>query len=453
MPRIFCAVEVGLVTAIAIGGEGSVIAVHVALSARGRHMRAGQRESRLRVVERRWTPGGGCVTHRAIGRENRSNVIGIDRLSEVRLVALVTIGRRMYILIVHVAMDAGQGGVHSSKRISGVGDVIEFSIQPIRSRVAHATIMRQARRNVRRIGRPGEIWLVARVAIRRRALEPVADVTGLAFERGVHAGQCIAGDRQVIELGPEPVIHRVARLAGGGKTRVIDGCIPGVLRVAGIAGGGKAREPAHCRALVAPGAIHHGVRAHQREPVLMVLNIARGNLPALHRVATVAIGAELAPMEVCMAVGTMGADVLEHHRCVAFRAADFLVHAAQRIGRLVVTELRQRADRLPTRIRVAVLAGADAWPMGIGDLGARTLAGFGGLPRSGIRLLRFSIRRLRRGVHGCAHKGQRQHGHQGQFASYPRVPEEELPWSWLTKPAHEKHRRILFQTPNSLAAL
>ena len=131
-----------------------------------------------------------------------------------------------------------------------------------------------------------------------------------------------------------------------------------------------------------------------------------------------------------------------------------------------MVELGHRADRLPTRVCVAVLARPDRRPMRVGHLGAWPL------PRIRARLRRTARR----------HSGQcqRQHHCDRDFARYPSVPEapvhgqrraphrlpnppgatpsdqqstmpfKELPWTWLTKHPLKKHRRNLFQTPNSL---
>ena len=48
-------------------------------------------------------------------------------------------------------------------------------------------------------------------------------------------------------------------------------------------------------------------------------------------------------------------DVAEYHLDVTLDAGDRLVHAAQRISRLIVIEFRNRANRFPPRCGVAVL--------------------------------------------------------------------------------------------------
>jgi hypothetical protein len=95
----------------------------------------------------------------------------------------------------------------------------------------------------------------------------------------------------------------------------------------------------------------------QRKTILMIANGIQRNMPAFHRMAALAIGAKLTAMYVRMAIGTVGADILEYQFGMALHARNFLVHALQGISSLIVIELRVRPDGLPTGIRVAVLAG------------------------------------------------------------------------------------------------
>ena len=113
------------------------------------------------------------------------------------------------------------------------------------------------------------------------------------------------------------------------------------------------------------------MRADQRKPVLVILNVPVGNLPAFYGMAAFAIRAELAAMYISMAIGAMGAYILENQRGVALRAANVLVHTPQRIAGVVVIELGDGADRLPTRERVTVLTRNGEGSVRAGDLGAR----------------------------------------------------------------------------------
>ncbi len=211
------AVEIRLVARVAIGGQRCVVVVHVALRARHAHVRARQRESRLRVVERRRAPAAGRMALRAVGGESTRQVIRIGGRCEVTFVAAVAIRGRVHVLVIDVALHTGKAGMHAGQRITGVRRMIEPGIEPIRCRVAHAAIVRQIRLRMRWISGPGKVRLVTREASRRRALELVIHVAGCAFQRGVHARKRISGYRQMVELGAEPAVHGVARIAGPRK--------------------------------------------------------------------------------------------------------------------------------------------------------------------------------------------------------------------------------------------
>ena len=99
------------------------------------------------------------------------------------------------------------------------------------------------------------------------------------------------------------------------------------------------------------------MRADQREAILVILDLLDGNLPPKNAVTLFAIWTELAPMDICVAVGTVLADVRKHRFYVALCASNFLVHSAQRISGLVVIEFRDGADGLPAGVGVTVFAG------------------------------------------------------------------------------------------------
>ena len=113
------------------------------------------------------------------------------------------------------------------------------------------------------------------------------------------------------------------------------------------------------------------MRADERKPILVILNVSVGDLPALHGMATFAISAELATMDVGVAIGAMGTYILEDESRVALGAAYVLVHSPQWIAGVVVIELGDGADRLPTRKRVTVLTRDGEGPVGTGHFGAR----------------------------------------------------------------------------------
>lgn len=76
-----------------------------------------------------------------------------------------------------------------------------------------------------------------------------------------------------------------------------------------------------------------------------------------------------------MAILASLADVAEDWFDVTFDAVYSLMHAAQRVSRLIVIEFRDRADRPPRSCRMTVLAGNVEISMGtvrsLGDLRPR----------------------------------------------------------------------------------
>jgi hypothetical protein len=76
-------------------------------------------------------------------------------------------------------------------------------------------------------------------------------------------------------------------------------------------------------------------------------------------------------MNVCVAFGALGADLLEHQVRVALRACDLSMHSPQRVVRLVVIELGIRPNRLPVNCGVTVLTGGGDRTMRIGHFRLR----------------------------------------------------------------------------------
>jgi len=124
--------------------------------------------------------------------------------------------------------------------------------------------------------------------------------------------------------------------------------------------------------LVAIVALRQCVRSNKREAVLMVANRIQRDIPALDRVAALAISAKLSAMDVGVTIGAFRTDILENQTGMTLSAADLLMHSPQRIAGAIVVELWVRANRLPTGIRVAVLARSGQRAMRIRHLGLRT---------------------------------------------------------------------------------
>ena len=110
-------------------------------------------------------------------------------------------------------------------------------------------------------------------------------------------------------------------------------------------------------AFVAGIAIDGGVGSGQRKAVIVLLHLLDGNIPPAHGVTLLTIGAELALVNVGMAILAALADVGEDRLGVALGAGHGLMQAAKRIMRLVVIELRNGANDFPALRGMAVLTG------------------------------------------------------------------------------------------------
>ena len=92
-------------------------------------------------------------------------------------------------------------------------------------------------------------------------------------------------------------------------------------------------------------ALQHRVRTDQRETILVVANLLQRNLPALYRVAALADRSKLPAMNVRVAIRAIAAHLFEDQAQVAFCTGNLSVHAAQRVARVIMIELRVGADR------------------------------------------------------------------------------------------------------------
>ena len=95
--------------------------------------------------------------------------------------------------------------------------------------------------------------------------------------------------------------------------------------------------------------------AGQREAVVMILDLLDGDTPSAHRVALRAIRAQLAFMDIRVAVLALAAHIVENHLNVAGRAGHADVHAAQRVGCLIVIKFRNGTDGPPALRGMAIL--------------------------------------------------------------------------------------------------
>lgn len=87
--------------------------------------------------------------------------------------------------------------------------------------------------------------------------------------------------------------------------------------------------------------------AGQGKAVVMLLDLRHRHPPAENRVALLAVRSQLPAVNVGVAVLATLPHVGEHRLDVALRAGHRLVHATQRILRLIVVKLRNGANRMP----------------------------------------------------------------------------------------------------------
>ena len=177
--RLHGCVEIRVVALPAIGVLQLIVAVHVAGLAGLRHMRSLQREFRCRMIKDRGLPRHGVVALRAIVRELRSRVIGLQSGGEIRFVALPAIGVLQLIVAIHVAGLAGLRHMRALQR--------ELRCRMIKGRrlprhgvVALRAIVRELRRRVIGLQRCGEIRFVALPAIGVLQLVVAVHMAGLA---------------------------------------------------------------------------------------------------------------------------------------------------------------------------------------------------------------------------------------------------------------------------------
>jgi len=286
--RVSGAGKVGLVASIAVGRQCQVIVIHVALRARHGDVCAGQRERRGVVIERGTCPVGGAVAHGTRSGQTRGRVRRIVGSVVIGLMAGIAVSRNGGVVVVDVARGASDRSMGARQRKHR--SMIKGRGRPRRGGVAQSAIGRETRSYVIRIGSPGEILGVARIAIGRKGGVVIVDVACSAGHRDVRAGQ---RERRgvVIERGSRPVGGAVANRARRGQTagrmgRGIGAVV--ILCVAGVTVGGQAAGVIAID--VARGAGHSGVRAGQRERRRVVIEGRRS--PVGGRMADRAIGWE-----------------------------------------------------------------------------------------------------------------------------------------------------------------
>jgi len=95
--------EVGLVAAVAVCRQRSVVVVYMALRARDADVRASKRERRVVVIKSGLCPRRGVVTGGAGGGESGADVVGIVGSGVIGFVASVAIRGQCCVVVVGVA--------------------------------------------------------------------------------------------------------------------------------------------------------------------------------------------------------------------------------------------------------------------------------------------------------------------------------------------------------------
>jgi hypothetical protein len=108
---------------------------------------------------------------------------------------------------------------------------------------------------------------------------------------------------------------------------------------------------------MAGDAVNGRVRPDQREAILVGAYRLHRHIPAEYGVTLLAVCPELATMDVGVTVSTLRAYVTEYRFGMALDAIDLRMHAPQGIAGRIVVEFGNGADRFPTRLCVAILAG------------------------------------------------------------------------------------------------
>ncbi len=186
--------------------------------------------------------------------------------------------------------------------------VVESCRLPGNGSVALLTGLREPSCNVVRIRSALEIFQMAGSTGRAGQVVIVADMAIEAHARRIR--MCI-GEREsgacMVKFDVQPGVRPMATFARRGETRghmVRVGRRLKVFRVAGVALGRETLKLPRCCAFVTRFAVNGRVRADQWEAILVTTYGLHGNVPALDGMTRFAIRAELAAVNIRMAVGT-----------------------------------------------------------------------------------------------------------------------------------------------------
>jgi hypothetical protein len=157
--------EISCMARIAVSGRPTGIAVGMARAAGGRGMSPAQRESRCRVVEGRWLPGGRVVARGTRMTEIVRRVVRIGGPTEISCMARIAVSGRPTGIAVGMARAARSRSMSSAQREGG-SRMVEGGRLPACRIVAGGTGVAEVVRRMIRIGGPAEISRMAGVTIR-----------------------------------------------------------------------------------------------------------------------------------------------------------------------------------------------------------------------------------------------------------------------------------------------
>lgn len=178
---------IGLVARVAVRRQGRVIVVYVTAGARNVDMEAGQRKRRVVVIEAGRDPSCRVVTHVALLRESRGDVIRIGRALKILQVTAHAGRAGEVIVVVYMARGTWGSRVRSRQRETGSG-MIKRCRLPRRRAVAHFAGLRESLLRMVGIVRVLIILQVTRHTGLHGKIEIPARVALVALQAGMRAG-------------------------------------------------------------------------------------------------------------------------------------------------------------------------------------------------------------------------------------------------------------------------
>ena len=309
------------------------------------------------------------MTDLAGGLEAAGHVVRIVGVLEVRLVAGVAAGRRAGVAGA-VALEAAGRGVRAGQReVRGV--VVEGRGLPGLGVVAEHALGVEAGGRVIRVRGAVVVALMAADAGGGLAAEAPL-VAGRAVQRGVRAVEREEGVVVEVAVAPARRHRGVAVQAVGGHARLLVVGIRRRLVVGGVAGeavAGRAREGLALGPAVTGLAVHTRVDAHQREAAggMEGQGTVIG-LPVVRRVAGRAVEAQLAGVDVGVAVRAGRRHAPEAQVAVAAVAVGSRVRPLEGVARGLVVEAAP-GDVVPVLRPVTLGAVGLERPVRAGHLG------------------------------------------------------------------------------------